>query len=94
MLARNVETGEMRTYALDRITNLEPAKEHFTPDPDIDIRHFYSNCIGEYTNNTEFTDVTIRVNELQAKYLRTLPLHESQLETAICEFKKALTIYV
>lgn len=87
LLARNVETGEMRTYALDRMLSLELTEEHFTPDSSIDLNKYYSNCIGVYTNNTSFTEVVIRVTEFQAKYLHTLPLHSSQREISPCVFK-------
>lgn len=82
LLARNVETGKMRTYALDRILNIELTEEHFTPDSHIDISNFYSNCLGVYANDESLSEVIIKVSDFQAKYLRTLPLHSSQTEIA------------
>lgn len=87
MLARNVETGKMRTYALDRITNIELTQEHYIPDKGVDIENFYSNCLGVYVDNTSFAKVIIKVTDFQAKYLRTLPLHSSQTEIKPCIFQ-------
>lgn len=80
LLARNVETDEIRTYALDRILSLELAEEHFAPNPSIDLDKYYSNCVGVYADDTTFSEVIIKVTDFQAKYLRTLPLHASQAE--------------
>lgn len=87
LLARNVDTGEMRTYALDRILSLELTKEHFVPNPDIDVKRHYSNCIGVYADDATHSQVIIRVSNLLAKYLRTLPLHQSQTEISPCVFQ-------
>lgn len=87
LLARNVETSEMRTYALDRILELELTEEHFIPDSRINIGSYYSNCIGVYSDDTTLSEVTLKVTDFQAKYLRTLPLHPSQEEIAPCTFR-------
>ena len=87
LLAKDVETGEMRTYALDRVQSLELTGEHFSPDSSIDPNKFYSNCIGVFADDEKLSDVVIKVTKFQAQYLRTLPLHTSQNEPTPCLFK-------
>lgn len=87
LLARNAQTAEMRTYALDRILKLELTDSRFNPSSSVDLAKYYSNCIGVYADDSTLSDVCIKVSSLQAKYLRTLPLHPTQKETEPCVFK-------
>lgn len=92
LLAKNIETSKMRTYALDRITNIAITGVHFNPDSSIDVANYYSNCIGVYADDQKLDTVVLKVSEFQAKYLRTLPLHSSQQEMESCVFKYRVDI--
>lgn len=92
LLARNIETDEMRTYALDRIQFVEMTNDSFTPDTRIDLAGYYSNCIGVYADDSKIANIILKVNDFQAKYLRTLPFHPSQIEISHNVFKYHIDI--
>ena len=69
----------MRTYALDRVTEMEVTGDVFKM-PDIDMSEYFGNIIGVTTSKADIRDVTIRTTPTQAKYLRALPLHHTQQE--------------
>lgn len=71
--------GGMRTYALDRVTEMEVTDDVFKM-PDIDMSEYFGNIIGVTTSKADIRDVTIRTTPTQAKYLRALPLHHTQQE--------------
>lgn len=71
--------GGMRTYALDRVTEMETTEDVFKM-PDIDMSEYFGNIIGVTTSKAEIRDVAIQTTPTQAKYLRALPLHPSQHE--------------
>lgn len=87
MLAKNIKSGNLRTYALDRIQKLEPTTDHFKPDRQVDLKTYYSNCIGVYVDDSKIANIKIRVSDILAKYLRKLPMHASQYEVEPCTFR-------
>ncbi len=72
--------GGMRTYALDRVTEMEITSELFKMPIDIDMSEYFGNIIGVTTSKADIRDVEIRTTPTQAKYLRALPLHSTQQE--------------
>lgn len=72
--------GGMRTYALDRVTEMEITPEVFKMPLDMDMSEYFGNIIGVTTSKADIRDVEIRTTPTQAKYLRALPLHSSQQE--------------
>lgn len=71
---------EFRTYALDRIKEMKPTDEKFTPPEDLDPAEMFSNTIGVTISHGELKTVKIRTTPQQAKYLRALPFHHTQQE--------------
>lgn len=75
------DKGEgLRTYALDRVTEMEPVAEHFemptcTPD------EFFGDIVGVTAPKSDVKTVRIMTTPVQAKYFRALPFHRSQQET-------------
>lgn len=77
----NTKDHKIKTYALDRMSNLTIlADMTFTMPDDINPQDFFKDCFGITTNNNEPKDIKLRVEPVQAKYLRALPLHPSQQE--------------
>lgn len=70
----------LRTYALDRIRELKPTGQTFTPPPDLDPAGLFESIIGVTLTVGEEKLVRIKANQQQAKYFRALPLHPSQQE--------------
>jgi predicted DNA-binding transcriptional regulator YafY len=67
-----------RTFGLDRIRDLEVKKETFRRQASPDPRLLFDDVIGLVYSEDTTEEVTILVDELQVKYLATLPLHHSQ----------------
>ena len=79
LLAMN-EDNQMRIYALDRMTAVEPTDELFKMSADFSPQEYFSEYYGVLTDNTPMAHVIIRAHNWTPNYLRTLPLHHSQRE--------------
>lgn len=77
---REVHSGRDKTYALDRISNLQLLKRHFTLPAEADPKEYFRDVYGIMVDRGKARDVALRVTPRQAKYLRALPLHHSQQE--------------
>ena len=69
-----------RTYALDRVTEMEITDSRFRMPSGIRASDFFGNIIGITTSKADIRDVRIQTTLTRAKYLRALPLHPSQQE--------------
>ena len=70
----------LKIYALDRITNIDIEFNTFELPEDFSAEAYFSTCFGIFVGEEEPQIIRLRVDEQQAKYLRTLPLHSSQKE--------------
>ena len=82
MAARAPYYDKVMVYALDRIENLELLEgDKFAFPTDFDAEAFFADCFGVIIGDeTPTENVTLRVSQWQANYLRDLPLHTSQRE--------------
>lgn len=78
VLARNPENDALHTYSLDRIVSLKKNNNTFKMPKDFSISNFFSDCFGIIKDATPKQHIVLKANAFQAKYLKTLPLHESQ----------------
>ncbi|MBQ7691342.1 MAG: WYL domain-containing protein [Muribaculaceae bacterium] len=77
----NVKDGKIKTYALDRMSDLTLlAGDTFVMPDDFSPAAFFADCFGITTNQNEPKHIVLRVEPTQAKYFRALPLHPSQHE--------------
>lgn len=79
LLALNDE-GQMRIYALDRITRMQLTDATFKMPDDFSPQAYFDEYFGILTDNTPMAHVIIRAHKWMPNYLRTLPLHHSQRE--------------
>lgn len=84
LLARNPKGGKPFHLALDRMDKVVISDKQFTIDPTFDIDAYYDAAFGVITgveDELDIENVRIKVyNDYhRADYLRTLPLHRSQL---------------
>lgn len=80
MIGLREKSGELRTYALDRVQEMQILSERFEmPEPD-EAAGVFSNLIGMTSSHADVRVVKLKVTLRQAKYLRALPLHETQSE--------------
>jgi predicted DNA-binding transcriptional regulator YafY len=79
LLALNDE-DQMRIYALDRVTMMEPTNETFEMPANFSVQDYFSEYFGVLTTDTPLAHVILRAHKWMPNYLRTLPLHHSQRE--------------
>ena len=70
----------IRTYALDRVTEMVISHDEFDMPDTLDLKELFSNIVGVTTSQAQVRNVVLQVTPTQAKYFRALPLHPSQQE--------------
>lgn len=81
LVAEYIGRERVKTYALERITNLRIGEKRLLPSEGITPAGFYAGCYGiirDESKKAEF--VRLRTDKQQRRYLRAQPLHESQKE--------------
>lgn len=82
LIAKSEADDKPWIYSLDRIVNLELSKEKFVfPENFSSTEYFidfYGVCFGDEYDSPE--NISIRVDESQVPYFRSLPIHSSQTE--------------
>jgi len=82
-------------YGLDRILDTMLSEEHFDYPNDFDPDEFFEGCIGVFVDEEiEIEEVRLKVSPLQSNYLRSLPLHSSQIEVESTDEYNIFTIQV
>lgn len=80
MVGLREKSGDIRTYALDRVKSMVMVSEHFDMPENIDPASFFDNIIGITLSKAPVRTVKLRTTPQQAKYFRALPFHHSQQE--------------
>ena len=80
VIGLNVKDGQIKTYSLDRISQLNLLQDTFTMPENVKPSEFFKDCFGIITNRNSAKRIVLRVEPTQAKYFRALPLHSSQQE--------------
>ncbi len=82
VLGRSPYKDELRTYALDRISDLHITDDKYSVPKDFDAAEYFRYGFGimprDDWHKVEY--VELKVYGSQANYIRTLPLHHSQEE--------------
>ena len=75
-------SDKLRIHALDRIKALEPTERKFKLPKKFNAEKFFADYYGIIIGDKEFDvePVALKVNAQQRNYLRTLPLHHTQVE--------------
>lgn len=82
LLAKSEGYDDLRIYAIDRIKALEPTERKFKLPKKFDAEKFFEDYYGIIIGDEDFEvePVALKVDWWQSKYIRTLPLHHSQVE--------------
>ena len=80
VIGLNVKDNLIKTYSLDRMSNLNLLHDSFVMPDNINPSEFFKDCFGIITNQNSAKRIVLRVEPTQAKYFRALPLHRSQQE--------------
>jgi predicted DNA-binding transcriptional regulator YafY len=68
----------LRIFGIDRIEGLKTLKEKFKKDHSLKTNERFDNVIGINYKDGKTEEVQISLSPLQAKYIKSLPLHPSQ----------------
>ena len=79
-ITTQLDDGQMRVYALDRISALEITNEKFEYPKDFSAEEYFANCYGIIAGAEKVDVVKLKVSNNQQKFFRSLPLHHSQKE--------------
>lgn len=74
------KSGDIRTYALDRVKEMTVIDEKFVKDPEVTLEDLFGNVLGVTSSKADVRTVRLEATATQAKYFRALPLHHSQEE--------------
>ena len=82
MLGKSEGYDDLRIYALDRIKALEPTERKFKLPKKFDAAKFFEDYYGIIISDDDYDvcPVALLVDAQQSNYLRTLPLHHTQVE--------------
>ena len=86
VIGLNVKDKQVKTYSLDRMSQLNLLQDTFVMPEDVNPSEFFKDCFGIITNQNRPKRIVLRVEPTQAKYFRALPLHSSQQEEVHDEY--------
>lgn len=94
LLAYSPVKDKTLVYALDRMHEVEITKQKYELPNDFDAEHYFKNAYGVTVLESQPERIIISIDEGQAKYLRTLPLHPSQKEIEPINGYPAFSFYL
>jgi predicted DNA-binding transcriptional regulator YafY len=79
VLAKDEKDEKIKSFALDRISDLEITTSHYSPPTSFNVEESYRYCFGIISPADEAPqEIILSFNPIQGKYIKTLPLHETQ----------------
>lgn len=79
IMAKDSKNNNIKSFALDRLTNLEITNQIFQYPDNYSIEQNYRYCFGIISPNDEDPqDIILSFDPFQGKYIKTLPLHDTQ----------------
>ncbi len=77
--AKDHKDNRIKSFGLDRLSNLEITNQHFEPSKDFNMEETYRYCFGIISpGDEEPQEIIISFDPVQGKYIKTLPLHHTQ----------------
>lgn len=89
-----VERDGLRVYGLDRILSMEVTARKFRMPRRFDVDELFATSFGIYIPEGPGQTIRFRTSPTEARYLRDLPVHSSQNETAADEEHVTFEIFV
>ena len=79
ILANDTNDSKIKSFALDRLSNLEITKRKFTFPANFHVEENYRYCFGIISPDEDAPhEIILSFDPFQGKYIKSLPLHESQ----------------
>ncbi|MBI9010495.1 MAG: WYL domain-containing protein [Tenericutes bacterium] len=81
LVAVDNKDKHIKSFALDRFSDLEITKSTFTKIRASEVEHYYENSFGIVGPNlkTSPEEIVLKFTPHQGKYIKSLPLHHSQI---------------
>lgn len=71
-------SNEIRTFGLDRISNVSVSKKHFKKPSNSILKNLFQNSFGIIYDQKQPQKIVLEFSQFQANYIKSLPLHPSQ----------------
>jgi predicted DNA-binding transcriptional regulator YafY len=97
LFAQSIHSTEVKSYGLDRISNLEISRLNFQTPTDFNLNEHLHYSFGIISPNADKpTEVILSFEPLQGQYIKSLPLHHTQqiLTDNETEMRISLSIYL
>jgi hypothetical protein len=79
LLAREISSGTMKTFGVDRVTELLITEDHFERRVDFNPSNYFDHQIGVFVDPSMYPEkVTIEINKPYSNRIKKIPLHDSQ----------------
>ncbi len=79
IIAKDNKDSAIKSFALDRLSNLEITNQSYIYPKEYSIEESYRYCFGIISpNGQKPQDIILSFDPFQGKYIKTLPLHETQ----------------
>jgi len=79
VLANDLKDNKIKSFSLDRLTDLEITKMCFQFPKDFSVNEHFKYCFGIVSpNGQKPQEVILSFSPIEGKYIKSLPLHESQ----------------
>ncbi|MBK8873662.1 MAG: WYL domain-containing protein [Bacteroidetes bacterium] len=79
IMAKDSKDNNIKSFALDRLSNLEITNQTYQYPDNYSIEQSYRYCFGIIRpNDEEPQDIILSFDPFQGKYIKTLPLHDTQ----------------
>jgi predicted DNA-binding transcriptional regulator YafY len=80
LLSKDHKDDYIKTFALDRLSELEISKKKFSFPLSLNPNEHFKNCYGVITSNESGPEeIVLSFEPLQGQYIKSYPLHESQI---------------
>ena len=79
VLVNDLKDNKVKSFALDRLTDLEITKRGFQSNKEFDVNEHFRYCFGIVSPNGQLPqEVILSFDPHEGKYIKSLPLHETQ----------------
>jgi predicted DNA-binding transcriptional regulator YafY len=80
VLANDLRDNKVKSFALDRLTNLDITRRSFHAQNDFNVNEHFKYCFGIISpNGKQPQEIILSFDPHEGKYIKSLPLHESQV---------------
>ena len=79
LMAKDSKDAPVKSFGLDRISELDITNQHFIFGATDSIEENYRYCFGIISpDDEELQDIVLSFDPMQGKYIKSLPLHQTQ----------------